>query len=352
MEEDFMDSDREWARLRRAERLTEEILAGYQIVAVSEGTIFDGEKLDTFAMKKTPVTNAEWRAFVESLGLGRDVFVLLHHNPRTGATRIEATGHSIERPRGSREVDWDRGEVFVAGAYVLLKMAENPSAQFDEPALADRPARIFSGDLQPVVGLSSYFHPMAWCLLHNLLAGEEAPWFLDLPTDAEYHSVATNGGNLAWKYPTAVGNLFDAHGRKLLHIDEYQNGRGTTATVDDQRYIQGSVLGIQLGGNVWRPTRFNKKYIPERLEAKKSSPAFLASLTMGDGVISLADDLEEEKEPFSLSAYGLRGGFWGDGQDHARSSVRLSFNPAGRSNHVGFSPVALRARTGFESLVF
>ena len=66
-------------------------------------------------MKKEPETNGEWRAFVATLE--RDVFVKLHHDRWTGETKLVQRGHTIQLPRGTREVDWDNGDVLMAGAH-------------------------------------------------------------------------------------------------------------------------------------------------------------------------------------------------------------------------------------------
>src|SRR5262249_20571378 len=112
----------------------------------------DSLDVDSFAMKATPVTNAEWGAFATSLG--KDRFVLLDHDWETGETKLAKTGQTIEEVMGSpvtttEGITFDQGKVMIFGSAILLKITDNPSTLFDTPAQSGKPARIFSSAEQP-----------------------------------------------------------------------------------------------------------------------------------------------------------------------------------------------------------
>lgn len=252
-----------------------------------------------FAMAKTPVTNAQLAAVTQ--GLGQDRFVLLEYNWKTGITNLVGRGQTVEKTVGGPvrtadadigRINFDHGDVVIFGSQILIKMTDSPSAQYDSGG------RVFSRVSQPVVGIT-HFHAKAWCLLKTLMANDG--WCYDLPTDAQFECVASNGGTQ--EYGTEGGRIFGLDGRKLAHIDEYQNGRGTTVDVDDPRYVQELPFGVQTTGNVWRWIRMN-----------------LASQWL----------------------FGLRGGSWDGVADRGRAAYRGDRDPDRRYVNVGFSPVAVR----------
>lgn len=258
---------------------------------------FQGVEIASFGFKQTPVTNQEFGE------VGRNQFVLLDHNWETGETTSKKSGKSIEEvvstptivPEGT---NFDQGGILVLGSMILLKMLENPSAQYDEKK------RVFSGAKQPAVGIT-YFHAKTWCLLKTLESGGE--FVYDLPTDAQYEYVASDRGTK--EYGTETGTLYKGK-KKLAHIDEYKNGKGTTVAVDDMRYKQELPFGVQTTGNVWRWSRFNPKF-------KRSGEYF-------------------------SGPYGLRGASWGDIPGNGRASIRdASLHPNFRFVFAGFSPVVI-----------
>jgi len=256
-----------------------------------------------FGMARTPVTNAQYGALSQSLG--EDRFVLLEHDFESGATSLVRRSATAEAPASDPAYtpEWhafDKGDALIFGSQILLKMVDNPSAQFDEAI------RLFSGSTHPALGLS-YFHAKAWCLLKSLEDG--GAYHYDLPTDVQYEYVASNRGTQ--EYGTETGTLH-ADGRKLAHIDEYNYGEGTTVTVDDPRYEQRLPLDVQTTGNVWRWIQMN--------------PAFKQ-----DGDFS----------------YGLRGGAFNFGPDYGRAAFRNhGARPSDRGRYVGFSPVVVPQDSG------
>jgi len=269
--------------------------AGFNLIAAG---IFQGNQIAEFGFKATPVTNQEFGE------VGRNQFVLLDHDWNTGETRLRKSGESVEEVMGGSafvpgRINFDQGDIFVLGSTILLQMVENPSAQYDQKK------RVFSGAKQPAVGIT-YIHAKAWCLLEMLESGGEFTY--DLPTDAQYEYVASDRGTK--EYGTETGTLFKGE-RKLAHIDEYKDGKGTTVAVDDPRYEQDLPFGVQTTGNVWRWIRFNAVF-------KRSDCLY--------------------------SPYGLRGGSWffnrGDGQAAFRG---FDSHPEKRgTSNVGFSPVVVR----------
>lgn len=273
---------------------------GFRTIA---GGTFCNKLIEIFGFKETPVTNAEWRQDVRRM-LGQDRFVLLHHDWNTGETRMEKRGKSVEEVVGGLAsvpygMNFDRGDVLILGSQILLKMVDQPSAKYDETG------RVFSGDKQPVVGIS-YFHAKSWCLLKT---EENEGWVkYDLPTDLQYAYVASNKGRN--QYGTEAGTLFQGK-KKLAHAHEFQDGRGTTVDVDDPRYIQSLPFGVQTTGNIFR-------WIRARPKSKKS----------------------DDNSPV---LYRVRGGSWFDVPDRARASLRWHYGlrPRYRGNNVGFSPVVV-----------
>ena len=87
-------------------------------------------------------------------GLGKDRYVLLEHDFEKGETKIVRKGATAEAaaagpvytPGGT---NFDQGDVMIMGSMILVKMVDNPSAQYDESE------RLFSGANQPAVGVTS-----------------------------------------------------------------------------------------------------------------------------------------------------------------------------------------------------
>ena len=246
----------------------------------------EGERVGDFGMKATPVTNAEYGALAKSLGRGR--FVLLEHDFQKGKTNIVRRGATAEAaadgpvfsPDG---INFDQGNVMIMGSMILVKMVDNPSAKYDEQG------RVFSGADQPVVGIT-YFHAMAWCLLKSLEDGGRYKY--NLPTDLQYEYVASDLGTK--EYGTETGNL-SKDGKKLVHIDERNGGKGTTVSVNDPRYTQILPFGIQTTGNVYRWTKFNPEF--------------------------------RKSDDFLWGPYGLRGGSWLNAPGVGRAAFRYDFSP-------------------------
>jgi formylglycine-generating enzyme required for sulfatase activity len=254
-----------------------------------------GEQIAAFGMKATPVTNAEFGE------VGRNRYVLLDHDWGTGETRLRRAGESVEEVAGPdlcfERVDFDQGDILILGSTILLKMVENPSAQYDGEK------RVFSGANQPAVGIA-YFHAEAWCLLKSLESGGEYQY--DLPTDLQYEYVASDRGTK--KYGTETGTLHKGK-RKLAHIGEY---KGTTVAVDDPRYEQDLPFGVQTTGNAWRLIKFNPDF-------KRPNDIF-------------------------VGPYGLRGGSWINTPDYGRAAFRYDgyLHPDNRYFFVGFLPIVVR----------
>jgi formylglycine-generating enzyme required for sulfatase activity len=264
----------------------------------------NGLHVDAFAMKATPVTNQEYGEVC------LNQFILLDHNWNTGENQLKKSGMSIKEVVGGpaflpEGINFDKGNIFVLGSTILLKMVENPSAQYDMKK------RVFSGANQPAVGIT-YFHAKVWCLLKMLESGGE--FVYDLPTDVQYEYVASDRGTK--EYGTETGTLFKG-GRKLAHIDESSritgHPTGATVAVDDPRYEQALPFGVQTTGNIWRWIRFNPEF--------------------------------KRPNDYFIRPYGLRGGSWGSREISGRAAFR-SYNltdvPGHRLNDIGFSPVVVR----------
>lgn len=277
---------------------------------------FHGKHISAFGFKQTPVTNAEYG----DLATNRkgDRFVLLHHDWNTGNTRLVKTGQTatevVKGPvlnaevlefdkegfpfMNSVDINFDQGDIMIFGTAILVKMVDNPSAKYDKQK------KVFSGANQPAVGLT-YFHAKAWCLLKTLES--HGKFSYNLPTDARYEYVASDRGTK--EYGTETGTL-SSNGRKLAHLDEYNDDSGMTTAVDDPRYAQNLPFGVQTTGNIRRWINFNSKF--------------------------------RQPNDFFNGPYGLRGGSWADEPDNGRTVHREDERPNGRFDAVGFSPIVMR----------
>lgn len=214
------------ARQVLAERTTP-LPEGYMPIPGGE---FEGQTLSPFAMKATPVTNAEWLQGVD----GKPRYVLLAENPNTLV--ISVVDATTRPPSFIMPItNFDAGHIAKHGGQILVKLVDTPSAAFDVQG------RVFSRVNQPVVGIT-YYHAQAWVL-------SDASGRLMLPTDVLQWAVASNFGKQP--FGTATGRLFVGNGRKLGHFDESYGGRGTTADVNDPRYLPGP-FKVHSMYNVWR----------------------------------------------------------------------------------------------------
>lgn len=270
---------------------------GYNLIP---GGNFQGQEIAPFGFKRTPVTNGEW----EDGALETNRYVSLEHDWQTGTTRLKGQGPTINEalqgPLSSESsTDFDRSAVMIYGPLVLVKMVSNPSAIFDKSG------RVFSDPMQPVVGVS-WFHAQARNLLETLRSGGRFTY--GLPDDLQYEYIASDRGTR--QYGTETGTLYGVHGKKLAHIGEYNNGRGTTVAVDDPRYTQELPFDVQTTGNVWRWMAFNPKF----------------------------------KQPgnYFSGPYGWRGGSWLNDPGDGRAVIRFNALPFVRYDFAGFSPVVVR----------
>src|SRR5262245_48670324 len=91
--------------------------------AITAGN-FQGDQIAEFGFKATPVTNQEFGE------VGRNQFVLLDHDWKTGETQLKKSGKSIEAVLASPAFDprlctiqreFDQGDVCLLGSDIYLK---------------------------------------------------------------------------------------------------------------------------------------------------------------------------------------------------------------------------------------
>jgi formylglycine-generating enzyme required for sulfatase activity len=251
---------------------------GYVLIPGGE---FKGRTLSPFGYKRTPVTNGEWLRGIDD----KRRFVLLTEDPGTLALQVEdvtANPPLFIDPL----IDFDAGDIATRGGQILVKLVDNPSIAYDAEGCR------YSTAGQPVVGVN-YYQAQAWVLT-------DASGRLALPTDLMQGAVASNFGKQ--KYGTATGKLYAADGSKLGHFDQWNNGKGMTADVNDPRYLPGP-FGAYSQFNVWRWM---------------------------------------QADPSQTYSYGLRGGSWvHDSPRLLRAAYRNFETPDYRQSDIGFSPVAL-----------
>jgi formylglycine-generating enzyme required for sulfatase activity len=250
--------------------------------------------LSEYSIGKYPVTNAEFRCFVEQGGYDPQAIWWSEDGRkwRTGTWESDLSWISDEETKKIWK-DW---------------LAGRPVEKRDRPFYWDDSK--WNATNLPVVGIS-WFEMEAYCNWLTHVTGKT----FRLPTEAEWEHAARGTEGFLW----AWGNEWDSD---KANTDEAEKKIGGTSPVG--MYANGaSPYGVQdMIGNVWE---WCMDWYNEN-EYQRSSPADKERLE------------KEVKDPYgakSGNARVLRGGSWNDYSNDARCSYRVWIAPDGFRYVVG-----------------
>ncbi|MBI5842903.1 MAG: SUMF1/EgtB/PvdO family nonheme iron enzyme [Chloroflexi bacterium] len=247
--------------------------------------------LSEYSIGKYPVTNAEFRCFVEQGGYDPQAAWWSEDGRkwRTGAWESDLSWLADEETRKIWK-EW---------------LAGRPVERRGRPFWWDDPR--WNGANLPIVGIT-WFEMEAYCNWLTFASGK----CFRLPTEAEWEHAARGAGNFIW----AWGNEWDAD---KANTDEAEKKIAGTSPVG--MYPNGaSPYGIEdVMGNVWEWCLdwYNENEYKERLG-------------------------KEAKDPYGAqngTARVVRGGSWNLNRHGARCSSRLGGAPGGFNHSLGFRVV-------------
>jgi len=289
--------------------------------------------VENFELGKFPVTNAEWRCFVEAGGYEVEDWWV------SGAARMWRSGESTyecwahmwllfrlwlqSRDRIAERL-WEIGEISFDEKANWIKARDQDDAEFgafleeqrgsrsgrlDKPGSWALPA--FNTAQQPVTGIG-WFEAQAYCAWLSAQTGQK--W--RLPTEAEWEVAARLGAPEDVLYPW--GNDFDntrcntsvSRIRSTTPVGIFPGGDTFPGGYADRRLSD-------ISGNVFEWT--SSKYLdyPYRPDAGR-------------------DDDENKSDPREYAGRVLRGGSWYYGKHYASISFRLRYHPGFRPRTTGF----------------
>lgn len=302
---------------------------------------YQGQHISEFGAKETRVTNDEWYQVVSKLGADRYILLKIDKNThvvsivRKGKTAKMAAGDDVSLsnqavPVLNDNTNYDIGEVMRQGVFVLLKMADNPSVQYDRTARYDSPKRKFSGENQPAVGMS-WYAAWAWCLLKTEQDGE-GKFAYKLFTDLQYEWMVSDGGkrDLEKTYPTPNRKLY-AHSfpwdwGKQCAVGLLHGGESATVDAKDPRNFARLVKEVA-----------DRESATVDVKDPRNAAGPFGVRTCGDAHTWTDYNPKEKNEN-----YGLRGGAWSSVEEDGRAAFRHFAGPHCRGSEIGFSPVVVR----------
>ncbi|MCD4754046.1 MAG: SUMF1/EgtB/PvdO family nonheme iron enzyme [Anaerolineaceae bacterium] len=289
---------------------------------------YDDEKpahsvtLAAFQIGKFPVTNAEYKLFLDAKG---------YENPNwwdTTAAKawLKGEGSNEGRKQATREFwqvlqSWSeeriqemvpyRWTTQQAENYLWMKnlsreeLETKLTEQFPDGVFYRQPEywedTRFNNQQQPVVGIT-WFEARAYC---KWLAAQSGKPFR-LPSEVEREAATRGLAGRVYAYPgeynATLCNTFETHVRRTTPIGVFPGGETPEGAWD-------------LSGNVWNwtSTIFDQELFPYRYNSK-------------DG----------RENPEAEGYRTLRGGSWDGSADLARGSCRLRYFPGNRINDGGF----------------
>ena len=298
------------------------IAGGEYVVGSDDGRYQDEEPvhrvtLAGFSLGRFPVTNAEWRLFMEAGGYAEDRWWEgeAAKRWRRGEDTAEGSRSQWRKNRETLQGDPDLPQRRLEEGRITTKQAEDwewfrdasdadfeawleenfPGGLLTQPAYWDDPA--FNHAAQPVVGIC-WYEARAYCAWLSAQSGQA----FRLPSEAEWEAAARGvaGRRYAWgeDFDAARCNALETHVRGTTSIGVFPAGDTPEGLVD-------------MSGNVWDWT--SSLYKPYRHAAD-------------DG----REDAEEECPRV------VRGGSWGNDRLSCRCASRNSLAPGSRDGLVGF----------------
>ena len=299
------------------------IPAGTYAIGSDEG-IEDGEspghpvRVAPFSLGQFPVTNAEYRCFIEARGYEEERWWgnEAARRWRRGEGTADGPKRNLREWRDWYKADPQRignrlreGKITSVNARQWEEQVAITDAEFEArleqwyppgrqtlPEYWNDPA--YNLGLQPVVGVT-WHEARAYCAWLSAQTGK----VYRLPSEAEWEAAAR--GLKARAYAWGKGfdasrcNTFESHIRGTTPVGVFPGGDTPEGLVD-------------MSGNVWDWTSSLYRPYPYRAE---------------DG----REDVENADDPRVL-----RGGSWYDPRDDCRCAIRLRFNPDVRNGGIGF----------------
>lgn len=276
-----------------------------------------------FQLGQHPVTNAEWRCFMEAGGY-EDV-----HLWKSPAAKLWRSGEItyacwefwwtyyrewMKRKGRLIELLGEAGELSIAEVASMIRRRDETPKEFKNFLEVERlgeqmrsgrfnkPAGLIvdsDNPLQPVSGIC-WFEVQAYCVWLSEQSGEK--W--RLPTEAEWEVGARYGAPGHENYPW--GNTFDQQRCNTVMSGIY----GPTPIGMFPKGVTASSL-YDMSGNVaeWTSSRYDKPY---------------------------GDQDEKQTKPSKFALRVLRGGSWYYGKEYARLTFRLQYHPGFRARTAGF----------------
>ena len=277
--------------------------------------------LAAFAMAFAPVTNAEFRCFIDAQGyederwwVGETALRWLHEGLRNeeqmttdrqlfADARGDLAGTLARFPDFTQSHrDWLQGfaEMNEADTEAQLE-AWYGARTYRQPQEWDNPR--FNHPAQPVVGVS-VFEAQAYC---RWLSAQQPGQQYRLPTEAEWEAAARGSAGRRWPWAQPLGperwqiNADPAHLRRTTPVGVFPAGDTPEGLVD-------------LSGNVW-------EWTTSRYTATLDREALTKPATDGG------------------ARRAVRGGSWSYPTAHCRPGYRNSLAPVGRGHDLGFRVV-------------
>ncbi|MBK7673655.1 MAG: SUMF1/EgtB/PvdO family nonheme iron enzyme [Candidatus Accumulibacter sp.] len=277
----------------------------------------------TFHIARFPVSNAEWRLFVEAGG---------HEDERwwqdDAGQRWRRGEGTAEGPKQQWRANWQTlrdnpqriGELLRDGR-ITSKLAEDweqirrmsedefetllearyPAGRQSEPSYWNDPA--YNDASQPVVGVC-WYEARAYCAWLSAQTGQ----LWRLPSEAEWEAAARGreGRRYAWgdDFDASRCNSFESHVRGTTSIGVFPAGDTPQGLAD-------------LSGNVWEWTTTAYESYPYAADSRRESP-----------------DRADARRV-------VRGGSWFFPRDGARCAYRLDLDPGARDGDLGLRLVCV-----------
>lgn len=272
-------------------------------------------ELEPFALGQFPVTNAEWRLFMEAGGYEderwwdteqarawlageldqeevkqgwREVWERARENLEGMAKEYRWTPDAVERWKEYVELD-------AQGFDRLLDDAYSSGRRQREPVFWHDPR--YNNPAQPVVGVS-WYEARAYC---NWLSAQSGRGFR-LPGEARWEAAArgVGGREFAWDggFDQAKLNFYETHLRTTTPVGIFAAGNTPEGLAD-------------MSGNVWEWTASLFRDYP---------------INPGDG----------RDDPAAVGRRVLRGGSFHDDRSYVRAAYRSHTHPSARNGLIGF----------------
>jgi formylglycine-generating enzyme required for sulfatase activity len=276
--------------------------------------------LGPFQLAQFPVTNAEWRLFMEAGGYDGERWWQTEAAIAWSRGENTSEGQNLQWRENRKTLqdqfadirewqrqgkitskqadDWEQIAKWSDETFEDWLATSFPGGQFSEPAFWHDDA--FNRAGQPVVGIC-WYEARAYCAWLSNQSG----LLFRLPSEAEWEAAARGSTGRRYAYGDEFNvnlvNTFESHIRSTTPIGVFPCGN--------------TPEGLQeLSGNVWEWTGSAYQDYPY-------------------------DPNDGRENPESEGRRVVRGGSWGSGQGYARAASRISSTPDGRYNYLGFRVV-------------